>query len=272
MFLASVFFDGKGRKMAKEIDSTAIIEKNVELGEDVKIGPFAFIESGAVIGDRTVIGSSVWISGYARIGKENRIYHGSAIGGPPQDLKFDNEETIIEIGDRNSIREFACFHRGTKASGKTLIGNDNLLMAYVHVAHDCILGNHIILANSTNMGGHVEIQDYAIVGGLVPIHQFSRIGAYAMVGTGARIVQDVLPYALVGADPTRVVGINTVGLRRKGFSEKTIRAIKNAYKIIYHSGLNLTQAIERIKAELGDIPEVKRILDFIASSKRSIVR
>jgi len=258
--------------MAIEIHPTSIIGKNAELGDNVKIGPFSVVESGAKIGDGTTIGSSVWIAGYARIGKGNKIFHGAAVGGPPQDLKFSGEDTIIEIGDGNIIREFACFHRGTKASGKTIIGSDNLFMAYVHVAHDCVLGDHIILANSTNMGGHVEIQDYAIVGGLVPIHQFTRIGAHAMVGTGARIVQDVLPFALIGADPTRVVGVNSIGLRRRGFQESTVRVIKNTFKIIYRSELNLTQAVERIEREFPSIHEVKMILEFIARSKRGVCR
>ncbi len=258
--------------MATNIHPTAVVESDAELGNGVSVGPHSFIESGAIIGDNTQIASSVWISGYARIGKDNKILHGAAIGGPPQDLKFDGEETTLEVGDRNVIREYVTMNRGTHASGKTVVGSDSLFMAYVHVAHDCRVGDHVVLANSTNMAGHVEIEDWVIIGGIVPIHQFCRIGAHAIVGAGARIVQDVPPYALLGGDPTRVAGINIIGLQRRGFPEKTIATLKEAYKLIYRSKLNNTQAIEAIREKLPISPEIENLIQFIKTSERGIVK
>ncbi len=257
--------------MSIEIHPSAVVEDGTEIADDVVIGPNSYIESGAVIGEGTWIGSCVCISGFVRMGKNNKIYHGAAIGGPPQDLKFGGEVTTVVIGDNNVFRECLTVSRGTSESFKTTIGSNNLLMAYVHVAHDCRVGDNIVIANSVNMGGHVEIEDWAILGGLIPIHQFCSIGAHAIVGTGARIVQDVLPYTLVGSDPTRVAGINTIGLNRRGFEEKLIRVLKNCYKIIYNSKLPFGKALERIENEYSQFYEVQHILEFVKKSRRGIL-
>ena len=257
--------------MGTKIHSTAVVENKAELGENVSVGPHSFIENGAVIGDNTEIGSSVWVTGYARIGRGNKIYHGASIGGPPQDLKFKDEPTTAELGDRNLVREFVTIHRGSQASKRTIIGNENLIMAYVHIAHDCRIGDNIILANSTNFGGHCEVGDFAILGGMVPIHQFCRIGDYAMVGTGARITQDIVPYALVGADPTRIVGINRVGLTRRNFSEETRTALKHAFRMIFYSKMLLSEAVVAVKEIYSNNPEIRNLVEFIASSQRGIL-
>ena len=258
--------------MGIEIHPSAVVEKGVNIGDGVVVGPNSYIESGAVIGEGSWIGSSVWITGYARLGKNNKVFHGAAIGGPPQDLKFGGEKTTVEIGDNNVFRECVTVHRGTAASFKTVIGSNNLLMAYVHVAHDCRLGSNIVLANSVNMGGHVEIEDWAILGGLLPIHQFCRIGAHAMVGTASRIVQDILPYALVGGDPTKVAGINRIGLNRRGFfSPETIRMLKDCFRIIYRSKLPFNKALEKIDSEYSHYPEARHLLEFARNSQRGIL-
>ncbi len=258
--------------MANKIHPTAVVDSKAEIGDGVIVGPHSYIEAGAVIGDNNEIGSSVWIGSYSRIGNENRIFHGAAIGGPPQDLKFTGENTTLEIGDRNTIREFVTMNRGTSASGKTVVGSDNLIMSYCHIAHDCRVGSHIVLANSTNMGGHVEIHDWAILGGMVPIHQFCRIGAHAMVGTASRIVKDVPPYLLIGADPTRPVGINVIGLERRGFSGETVRNLKELYKIVYRSRLGLAAALEKVRQVLPPIAEIAAFVEFVESTSRGIIK
>lgn len=257
--------------MATQIHPTAVVEPGAELGDGVSVGPHSYIEAGAVIGENTSIASSVWISRFVCIGRDNRIFHGAALGGPPQDLKFGGEITTLEIEDRNTIREFVTLNRGTRASYKTTIGSDNIIMAYVHVAHDCALGDHLVLANSVNMGGHVTIEDWAILGGLLPIHQFCRVGMHSMVGTGTRIVQDVPPFALVGAEPTRVAGINTIGLTRRGFPKDTISALKKAFHLIYKSKISKKEALNRIREELPKLPEIEHLISFIEASERGII-
>lgn len=257
--------------MAVEIHPTAVVEPGVEIGDGTKIGPHAFLQAGAIIGKANSIGSSVWISGSVRMGDSNKVYHCASIGAPPQDLKFADEPTTVEIGNSNVIREFVTIHRGTTATFKTCVGSNNLLMAYVHIAHDCRVGSNIVIANALNMAGHVTIEDFAVLGGLVPIHQFCRVGSYAMVGTGARIVQDVLPYSLVGADPTRISGINRIGLRRRGFSEESISALKSCFRLIYYSKKPFTKAISEIEEKYSGLPEVAKLLEFVMNSKRGII-
>ncbi|MCK5832288.1 acyl-ACP--UDP-N-acetylglucosamine O-acyltransferase [bacterium] len=252
------------------IHHSAVVEDGAVLADGVRVGPHSFIEAGAVIGENCEIGSSVWISGFTKIGKDNKIFHCASIGAPPQDLKFNGEPTTVEIGDNNVIREFATIHRGTKATCKTIVGSDNLLMAYVHIAHDCRVGSDIVMANCLNLAGHVTIDDHAILGGLLPIHQFCHIGSYVMLGTGAKIVQDILPYSLVGADPTRVSGINRIGLERRGFSEETMRILKNCFRIIYYSKITFSKAVKEIEKRYSTVPEVKYLLDFISKSQRGI--
>lgn len=255
-----------------EIDSRAIVHKDAEIGEGVSVGPFTIIEKDVIIGENTQIGANVFIASGTRIGKDCRIFHGAVLGTPPQDFKYKGEKTILEIGDRNIIREYCTLHRGTTDKWKTTVGNDCFLMCYVHIAHDCQIGNNVILANVVNMGGHVTIEDFAGVGGIVPIHQFVRIGQYSFIGGGFRIPKDIPPYILAQGEPLTYSGINVVGLTRMGFSKETRLNIQRAYRIIYRSKLNVSQALTRIKEEMELIPEIKNIIEFIEKSERGIIR
>ena len=207
----------------------------------------------------------------ARLGAGVRVFHGAALGGEPQDLKFGGERTELFIGDKTVIREFVTVSRGTNATKMTTIGSNCLLMAYAHVAHDCVIGDNVILVNSVNLAGHVEVEDYAILGGVLPVHQFVRIGRHCMVGGGLRVPKDVPPYILAGGQPLRYFGLNAVGLRRRGFSTETRMALKKAYGILFQSRLNISAAVDRIQAELGGVPEVQHVLEFVAKSKRGLL-
>jgi UDP-N-acetylglucosamine acyltransferase len=255
-----------------EIHSSAIVSPKAQIGENVTIGPFAIIEDGVVVGDGCTIVSSSRIASGAVLGKNVKVFHGAVIGTIPQDLKFEGEETRAVIGDNTVVREYATINRGTKAHGETTIGQNCFLMAYSHVAHDCIIGNNVILANSVNLAGHIEIDDYAIIGGVVPVHQFVKIGAHSMVGGGFRIPQDICPYSLAAGYPLKVMGLNAVGLKRRGFKPEAIKALQLAFKFLFQSKLNTTQAVEKIKSEMEIIPEVKVILDFLERSNRGIVK
>ena len=257
--------------MAK-IHSTAIVDPKAVLGENVSVGPYSVIEGDVIIGDGTQIGSHVFIHNGARLGKNCRVFKGAVVGTDPQDLKYAGEKTTIEIGDNTTIREFCTLNRGTTHRRKTTIGSNCLLMAYVHVAHDCEIGDNVIIANAVNMAGHVVIESFAAIGGMSPIHQFVRIGGYAFVGGGLRVDKDVPPYILAAGSPLQFAGINRVGLSRKGFSSETMNAIRRAYKTIYRSGLNVSQAINALKEQETLIPEVQRIVQFIESSERGIVK
>jgi UDP-N-acetylglucosamine acyltransferase len=248
------------------------ISKNARIGENVKIGEYTIIEDDVEIGNNVEIASNVLIAGGARIADNVKIHHGAVVSTPPQDLKFSGEITTMEIGEGTVIREYATLNRGTSHSGRSVIGKNCFLMAYSHVAHDCILGDNVILANSVNMGGHVEIGDWAIVGGIVPIHQFTRIGAHSMIGGGFRTVKDVPPYSVAGGFPLKFEGINSVGLRRRGFTNEKINSIKEIYKVIYYSGLNVSDAIKKLRGEFEMTEELKTIIDFIEGSKRGLVR
>lgn len=259
--------------MSTTVDPRAAVSPKANLGDGVAVGPFTVIEDGAVIGDRTVIGSNALIATGARIGKECKIHHGAVIGHAPQDLKYRGEPTTCEIGDRTVVREYAVYHRGTGDSGRTIIGSDCFLMAYTHIAHDCVVGNRVIIANSVGVAGHVEIEDWVIIGGLTPIHQFVRIGQHAMVGGGIRVPKDVPPYCLASGDPARFEGLNHIGLRRRGFSREALDALDRAYAILYRSGLNVTQAVARLKGDVSLMasPEVQNLVAFIACSSRGIM-
>lgn len=257
--------------MGVTIDPRAIVSPKAQLAEGVLVGPMTIIEDNVSIGSGTHIGSCVLIASGTHIGKECRIHHGAVIGTIPQDLKFHGESTTLEIGDYTTIREYATLNRGTSARGKTTIGHHCFIMAYVHIAHDCAVGNHVILANSVNMAGHVIIEDYVVIGGLVPIHQYVHIGCHAMVGGGYRVSKDVPPYILAGQEPLAYQGLNMIGLRRRNFPQNVINNIEKAYRFIYQSGLNVSQAVEKIKAELPMTDEICHILDFIAKSKRGII-
>ncbi len=257
--------------MSISIDSRAVVSPTAKIGENTSIGPFTIIEDDVVIGEGTHIASNVLIANGSRIGKECRIHHGAVLGTPPQDIKYLGEVTTLEIGDNNVIREYVTMNRGTRVSNKTTVGNNCFIMAYAHIAHDCQVGNHVILANSVNMGGHVHIENNAIVGGIVAIHQFSNIGCSAMIGGGFRVTKDVPPYVLAGSEPLAYKGLNIIGLRRRNFTNDAIEKLNRAYRLIYHSQLNVTQAIEKIKSEIPLTEEINHVLEFIEKSKRGII-
>lgn len=255
----------------KILHATALIDPLAEIADDVTVGPYAVIEANVRIGKGSVIGPHAHLAAGTRLGENCRISTGAVLGTFPQDLKFKGEETILEIGDRTTIREFATLNRGTHETGKTVVGSDCLLMAYAHVAHDCVVGNHCILANAVNLAGHVIIEDWASLGGMVPVHQFVRIGQHCFVGGGYRVTKDVPPYIRTMGDPLVFAGLNSVGLRRRGFSPEALLALKRAYKILYYSKLNVTQAVERLRSSGELTKEVENVLAFIAKSERGIV-
>jgi UDP-N-acetylglucosamine acyltransferase len=252
------------------IDSAARVGSKAHLGSNVSIGPFTIVEDGAVVGDGTTIAANALIGKGARIGKSCKIHHGAIVGHEPQDLKYAGEETTCEIGDRTVIREYATLHRGTREGGRTIVGSDCFIMGYVHIAHDCILGNNIIMANAAMMAGHCEVEDHVTIGGITPIHQFVRIGCHAMIGGGVRVPKDIPPYVLAG---NVYQGLNSVGLRRRGFSPEVLSALDKTYNLIYNSKLNVSQAVLRIKEDesLAMVPEVQHVLAFIANSARGIL-
>lgn len=255
-----------------EIHTTAIVDKKAQIGKNVKIGPNTIIESDTIIHDDVTIGSNCLVAQYTELKNGVRLFHGAVVGTIPQDLKFEGEKSILVIGENTVVREYAMFNRGTKASGGTVIGKNCLLMAYSHIAHDCYIGDNVILANSVNLAGHVDIGENAIVGGIVPVHQFVKIGAHSMIGGGFRVQQDICPFALVGGYPLKVVGLNLIGLRRREFTKEAIKRLDAAFKILFFSGLNTSQAVERIKNEIEATDEIQVILDFIEKSERGMVK
>lgn len=255
------------------IHPTAVVDPRARLAPGVEVGPFAVIGPDVEIGEGTRVGPHTVIHGPTRIGRDNRIFQFASVGEDPQDKKYGGERTHLEIGDRNQIREFVTLHRGTAQDrGVTRIGNDNLLMAYVHVAHDCRLGDHVIMSNAASLGGHVEIQDWAILGGFTIVHQFCRIGAHGFCAMGSVLGKDVPPFVTVGGHPAEPHGINTEGLRRRGFAEASIQAIRRAYRTLYLSNLKLGEAVAGLRQMAETVPEIAILADFIADSQRSIVR
>ncbi len=255
------------------IHPTAIIAPGANLAEGVKVGPYAVIGENVVIGSGTSIGPHTVIEGRTRIGCENQIFQFASIGAIPQDLKFHGEETTLIIGDRNKIREFTTLHLGTEdGGGVTKIGHDNLLMAYSHVAHDCLVGNHVILANGATLAGHVEVDDFAILGGLSAVHQFTRVGAHVMASGGSMIAQDAAPYTIVQGDRAKVVGLNLIGLKRRGFSADVLKTIKQAYKLVFRSGMTLEEAISTIESTLDKSAELDYFVTFLKKSERGLAR
>lgn len=255
------------------IDPRAVIDPKAKLAAGVSVGPCSVIGPDVEIGAGTVIGPHVVIQGPTRIGRENRIHPFASLGGAPQDKKYAGEPTLLELGDRNTIFEFVTLNRGTaQDKGVTKIGNDNWLMAYVHVAHDCVLGDNIIMANNATLAGHVDIEDWAILGGFSKIHQFVRIGAHSFTGMNVDITRDVPPYVMVSGTPVEPHGINSEGLKRRDFSADQLRNIKNAYRVLYRSELRLEEALQQLKA-LGETqPEVAVMARFLEKSERSITR
>ncbi len=255
-----------------EIHKTAIVSPGAQLGTGVSVGPYSIIEDDVQIGDGTTVASCALVASGARIGSSVKIHHGAVISTIPQDLKFAGEKSTVVIGDGTNVREYATVNRGTSARGETTVGKNCMLMSYSHVGHDCILGDNIIMSNSVNLAGHVEIGDYAILGGVLPIHQFVKIGPHVMIGGGFRVQQDVCPYALVAGYPLKVIGINSVGLKRRGFDKDVIKTLEKTFKILFFSKLNTSQALERIKGEIEPIAQVQEIVDFFEKSERGVIK
>lgn len=255
------------------IHPTAVVDPGAQLGEGVQVGPYTIIQPDVTIGKNTVIGPHVVIDSHTDIGANCRIFQFTSIGAAPQDLKYRGEETRVVIGDNNVIREFVTINRSTTADiGMTKIGNNNLIMAYCHVAHNCRLGNFIVMANAANLAGHIDVEDFAIIGGLSGIHQFIRIGTHAFVGGASAVAQDVPPYVTVSGNRAKLYGLNIVGLKRRGFSEETLRALRQTYKIIFRSALTLKKAVEKVRAEVPALPEVNHMVEFIEKSERGVTR
>lgn len=254
------------------IHSLSVVHEGAKIGKGTTIEPFVHIHENVEIGDNCWIASNAVIMPGSRIGNHCKIFPGAVIGAIPQDLKFDGEETFIYIGDHTTIRECCTLNRGTSHSNMTKIGEHCMLMAYVHVAHDCLIGDHCILANSVNMAGHVAIGDYVIVGGMVPIHQFVKIGNHSMIGGGSLVRKDVPPYIKAAREPLSYVGINSIGLNRRGYSQKQLNIINDVYRLIYVSGYNMTQAITEVDIQIEDCEEKHEILKFINESERGLIR
>jgi len=255
------------------IHPTAIVDPGAKIGANVSIGPYSIIGPAVEIGDNTEIGPHVVIKGHTRIGRDNRIYQFASLGEVPQDKKYAGEDTRLEIGDRNTIREFCTFNLGTvQDAGATRIGNDNWIMAYVHIAHDCQVGNHTTFANNAQLAGHVHIEDWAILGGYTGVHQFCRVGAHVMTAVGTVVLQDIPPYLMAAGNTAQPYGINVEGLKRRGFSAAAITALKRAYRTLYKSGLMLEEAKVKLAEEAATQPDVQLFVDFLNISKRGIIR
>ncbi|MDI6605765.1 MAG: acyl-ACP--UDP-N-acetylglucosamine O-acyltransferase [Candidatus Omnitrophota bacterium] len=254
-----------------QIHPTAIVSKKAKLGKEVTIGPYSVIGDNAEIGEGTKLGAHCLIEGHTSIGRCCEIFTGAVIGSRPQDLKFKGEKSILEIGDNNIIREYCTFNPGTGGTGRTSVGSNNLFMAYSHIAHDCLVGNNCIIANNGTLAGFVTIEDMAVVGGLVAIHQFVRVGRLSIIGGCSKVVQDIPPYSTCDGHPARVYGLNLLGLRRHNIPKDSLTALKQAFKILFNSGLSHKHALGKIKKEIKPTTEISRLLDFINQSKRGIV-
>ena len=255
------------------IHPTAIIHPAAQLGNGVSIGPYAIIGEHVVIGDGTRVGAHTVIGGHTTIGRDNQIFQFNSLGEIPQDKKYAGEPTRLEIGDRNTVREFCTFNLGTaQDGGVTRIGDDNWIMAYVHLAHDCQVGNHTTFANNASLAGHVSIGDYAILGGFTGVHQFCKIGAHVMTGISSVVFKDIPPYVMAAGQPATPHGINSEGLKRRGFSPAALMALKRAYKTLYREGLTLNEARDKLAEQAQSETEIQALLDFIATSERGIIR
>ncbi len=257
--------------MTNSIHPTAILDSDVELDGDVKVGPYAVIGSGVKVGSGTEIKSHVVIESNTKVGEHCSIGIGSVLGGDPQDYKYEDEKTWLEIGDNTVIRDYSTLHRGSAASGVTRVGNGCYLMTYVHVAHDCDIGDRVVIANAVQLAGHVIVEDDVYIGGTTPVHQFVRIGTHAFIGGGSRLPQDVPPYTRAAGNPYKLYGINSIGLSRAGFDEKTRLALKHAYRILFNSSLSRAKAIEALQEQGQLFQEVARLLKFISESDRGVL-
>jgi UDP-N-acetylglucosamine acyltransferase len=254
------------------VHPAAVIDRKAELDSSVRVGPGTVIGANVSIGRDTVVGPQAVIEGPTKIGARNHIFQFASIGAQPQDLKFHGEASRLEIGDDNQIREFVTIHRGTEGGAMlTRIGNHTLLMNYVHVAHDCVVGDHSIISNSTELGGHCVLEEWVVAAAMSGIHQFSRIGAHAMIAAGSKVAQDVPPYSMVAGDRARLIGPNTVGLERRGFNPETIAALKRSFRTLFYAKLLRADAIKQVLDQDGGIAEVRRLIDFINNSERGVV-
>ena len=256
-----------------DIHPTAIVHPRAKVAAGVKVGAYSLIGENVRIGNGTVIESHVVVEGWTEIGERCHIFPFASIGAAPQALRYRGEPTRVVIGSDNTIREFVTINRGTaEGGGETVLGRGNLIMAYSHIAHDCRVGNQVIMANASTPAGHIEVEDFALIGGLVAIHQFVRVGCYAIIGGASAVPKDVPPYMCASGNRAQLFGLNAVGLRRHHFPETTISALKHAYRIIFRSHMTLTKAIEKVQAEVPDLPEIRHLLDFLGSSKRGVTR
>ena len=256
-----------------EIHPSAVISPHAEIASGVRIGPFSVIGEHVTIGKDTNIGSHVVIDGHTQLGKRNRIYPFVSIGSPPQDVGYRGEDTRVFIGDDNLIREYVTINRATtKEEWKTVVGNESYLMAYAHIAHDCVLGNKVIMANVATLGGHIAVGDHAVLGGMVAVHQFVRIGAYAFIGGKAGVDRDVPPFMITAGSRAKLYGVNGRGLKRLGFSQETLEGLKKAYRIIWRDNKRMSEGINQVKKEIKSFPELEMLLSFIEESKRGILQ
>lgn len=253
-----------------QIHPTAIVSKKARLATDSQVGPYTIIGDNVVIGSKTQVGAYCIIEGNTTIGKHCQVFTGAILGSRPQDLKYKGEKSFLEIGDNNIIREYSTFNPGTKENNKTIIGNNNLFMAYSHVAHDCIVGDNCIIANNGTLAGYVTIEDKAAIGGLVAIHQFVRVGSLSIIGGCSKVVQDIPPYSTCDGHPARIYGLNLIGLKRNGISPESIRQLNRAFKILFNAGLSMKHAIEKLEKEIKPSNEVLYLINFIKNSKRGI--
>lgn len=263
---------GMESKVIAYIHETAVVSPGAHIEKNVEIGPYSVIGEHVEIEEGTKIGPHVVISGWTHIGRDCKIFQGSSIGEDPQDLKFKGEKSYTIIGDRTTIREGVTIHRATGEGEETRVGNDCLLMALTHVAHNCVVGNHVIMSNVASLAGHAVVEDRVVIGGMAGVHQFVKIGRNAMVGGMAKLTQDVVPYTIVDGHPAKVVGLNAVGISRAGIPQASRRAIKQAYKLLYRSGLTLKQAINLIEQEVDNCEEVEHLLRFLRNAERGICR
>ena len=256
-----------------KVHATAIVSPDATLADGVEVGPYSIIGPDVTIGKNTTIGPHAVIETQTDIGEGCRISQFASLGGPPQDLKFKGEKTRVVIGNHNTIREYVTINRATTSDiGVTIIGDHNLLMAYCHVAHNCKLGNHIVMANAANLAGHIHVEDFAIIGGLTGVHQFTRIGAHAIIGGASAVTKDVPPFCTAAGNYAKLYGLNMIGLKRRGFSDRAIQALRTAYRIVFRSSMLLSAAVKKVEEEVEDLPEVRQFLDFIRASERGICR
>ncbi len=255
-----------------KVHPTAIVDSRARLGEGVSIGPYSIVDGDVAIGEGTFIGAHCVITGHTTLGRKNRLFTGAVVGSDPQDVKYHGEETFLEIGDGNVIREYATINPGTGEGSKTVIGNDNWLMIQSHVGHNCVIHNHVKLANGVMLGGHAVIGDHATVGGGTPVHQYVRIGKHAMIGGGFRVVQDVVPFMIAGDEPLKIYGLNQIGLERNQFPKETIDALKKAHRVIFRQNLTLKEAVQTLSVDFPPLEEIKCLIEFLQSSTRGIVR